>query len=249
MAESLTIKDFKNMSDAERKKVKKETLMSMILNVTEAPELTDLGEAIKGLTELVQGFRKESEENSNKIVVMKVELELVKNENRQLKKDLSLRINALEQRSRITNIKVIGLRKPSNLETDTGLTLDFLNNVMKANVTSEDLDALHEVPSRRKDQKRIVVVAFKFRSKRDEVLAHKSELRSYNEGLVDASTRIFVNEQLSPENKRLYAMAAKLKYELSFKFLWTKKGVIYMRKDENSKFFRISSEEDLSQVA
>jgi hypothetical protein len=248
VSNTISIKDFKKMTDSDRKKMKKDTIINMILSSTESPEVSDLSVAIKGLTELVKGFKNECEENSLKVIEMKVELEMVKNENRTIKKELSTRINNLEQRSRINNLEVIGLRKPSNLENETVLTLGFLNEIMKAKVDVSDVDALHEVPSKRTDKKRIVVVALKYRSKRDEILKCKSILRKYNESLEDQSTRVFVNEHLSPDNKKLFAMAAKLKHELGYKYLWTKQGIVFLRKDDDSRYIRISSEDELSQV-
>ena len=112
--------------------MKKETLHA-IAACTD-PALSDLATAIKGLTEMVDEYKKECQANSVKIVELKVELELIKNENREIKEDFASRINMLEQRSRINNLEVVGLDKPTELETDTKLTLDFLKEAMKANV-------------------------------------------------------------------------------------------------------------------
>ena len=248
MATLMTIKEFKELSDVEQKKVKKDVLMKILLASNEQAELNDLKEAILSLTEIIKDHKKQSEDNSLKIVELKVELELVKNECQQLKKDLSYRINNLEQRSGNKNIEIVGLRKPNEMETDKSLTMGFLKDVMKANVDVSDIDVLHEVPSRRKDLKRVVIVAFKHRDKRDEILKCKSAVRLYNESLPDQSLRIFVNEQLSPENRRINAMAAKKKRELNYKFLWTKNGASFMRKDGNSIVIKICDEEDLNKV-
>ena len=202
MATLMTIKEFKELSDVEQKKVKKDVLMKILLASNEQAELNDLKEAILSLTEIIKDHKKQSEDNSLKIVELKVELELVKNEC-QLLKDLLYRRNNLEQRSRNKNIEIVGLRKPNEMETDKSLTMGFLKDVMKANVDVSDIDVLHEVPSRRKDLKRVVIVAFKHRDKRDEILKCKSAVRLYNESLPDQSLRIFVNEQLSPENRRI----------------------------------------------
>ena len=179
---------------------------------------------------------------------LKVQLESDKNESRQTIKDLSSRLNNLEQRSREKNLEIVGMRVPNELETEISLTLSFLNNVMKANVNAADVEVAHVVPSRRQDNKRVIVVAFKFREKRNEVLKFKHELRSYNDSLQDQRTRIFVNEQLSPENRRLYAMAAKLRYDFNYKFLWTKKSTCFLRKDENSFCIKIVNEDDLVNI-
>ena len=304
-AAPMSIKKFKDLSETERKKINKDVLVNIILASEEPPEIADLKEAIKGLTEIIKDFKKESdtisatitdlmnevkdnqnrniqqindlrnetetsyfnikkeaviynenilelrketEENSKQIVELKVQIEIDKNENRETIKDFNSRLNNLEQRSREKNLDIVGLRVPNEVETEMSLAIGFLNNVMKANLNPLDVEVAHVVPSRRQDNKRVIVVAFKFREKRNEVLKLKHNLRSYNDALPDQRTRIFVNEQLSPENRKLYAMAAKKRYELNYKFLWTKKGVCFLRKDENSLCVKIANEDDLVNI-
>ena len=43
-------------------------------------------------------------------------------------------------------------------------------------------------------------------------------------------------------------MATKKKYELNFKFVWSKNGVIFMKKDESSSTYKINSDEDIHAV-
>ena len=241
--EQLTIQTFKSMSIADRKKVKKEALMNLILS-SELSDTSDLTTAIKGLTEMVAEYKKETQENSQKIIELKVEVELLKNENRQIKTDFASRLNNLEQRSRIKNLEIVGLKKPTALETDTSLTLGFLKDVMKAEIDISDVDVIHEVPTKRKDKKRVVVVALKHRCKRDEILKLRPNVREYNKGH-EQENRIFVNEQLSPENRKIFALCSKRRIELGFKFHWTKNGVSFLKKDVDSELFKVSCEEDL----
>ena len=62
---------------------------------------------------------------------------------------------------------------------------------------------------------------------RDIVLAKcKVALRERNKD-IDVAEKVYVNEHLSPENKRLFAMASKVKKDFDYKYLWTKKGTIF----------------------
>ena len=222
--------------------------MEMLMN-DDILQMADLTTAVKELTNLVENFRKMQENDSLNIVKMKTEIELLKDENRVLRKEFSSRINNLEQRTRINNIEIVGLRKPSLMETDTAITVNFLNEMVEADIKMDDLEALHEVPSKRKDGKRIVIAHFKSRAKRDSILsASKEKLRERNKGL-EASQKIYVNEHLSPGNKRLFALATKKKYELGYQFLWSKKGVIFLKKEPSSlTVHKITSEDDLEKV-
>ena len=208
MEESITLKTFRELSDIERKRFNRDQLISILLNA-EISEIADLSTAIKNLTEMVAGFKKQQEEDSIKIVALNVSVQQLKDENLKLRNDFSARINNLEQRSRINNVEIVGLRKPSLMETDATIALNFFNEVVGADVRQEEIEALHEVPSKRKDKKRILIVHFKSRARRDDILSScKSRLREYKKDL-DPANHIFVNEHLSPENKRLFAMATK----------------------------------------
>ena len=177
-------------------------------------------------------------------------MQQLKDENSKLRKDFSARINNLEQRTRINNVEIVGLEKPSLMVTDATVTLKFFNEKVGLNVCEDEIEALHEVPSKRKDKKRIVIVHFKSCARRDDILSTcKSHLREINKDL-DSASRIYVNEHLSPENKRLFAMATKKKYELDYKYIWSKNGVIFLKKNDSPTchFHRITSEEIVNEI-
>ena len=248
MTDVTSIEAFRNLSEQERNKFKKQQLIALILN-DENHGTADLVLAIKELTTLLDTYKKEQASNSAQIVAMKVELELIKDENVKLQKSVAARLNNLEQRTRINNLEIVGLKKPSLMETDTGKTLSFLNEEIAPDLSHEEIEALHEVPSRRKDGKRVIVIHFKSRSRRDDILKmSKEKLKDFNHQL-DPKERIYINEHLSPENKRLFAMAVKKKHELNFKFVWTKNGSIFMKKNESSVTHKIISDEDIDNVS
>ena len=120
----------------------------------------------------------------------------------------------------------MGLPKPTLMETDTSVTVGFLNDHVDVGLGHDEIEALHEVPSRRKDGKRLVIVHFKSRSRRDNILSVcKEKLRDHNKSVEEAK-RVYVNEHLSPENRKLFALATKKKYELQYKFVWSKNGTV-----------------------
>ena len=43
---------------------------------------------------------------------------------------------------------------------------------------------------------------------------------------------------LTPNNRKIFALAAAKKRELNYKFLWTKNGIIFLRKDESSRIIK-----------
>ena len=75
MAAPMSIKNFKDLSEAERKKINKDVLVNIILSSDEAPEIADLKEAIQGLTDIVKDFKYESDALSLSIADLKKEVE------------------------------------------------------------------------------------------------------------------------------------------------------------------------------
>ena len=61
-------------------------------------------------------------------------------------------------------------------------------------------------------------------------------------------TKLYINESLTPENKELFGKARKSGKEAGFKHIWTYKGGIRMKKDDDSQTFKIKSLEDLPQI-
>ena len=242
-----TLVGFKEISEQDRNKFKKDQLIQLILHV-ESPDIADLSVAIKGLTELLADFQKQQQEDSRTIVAMKVDIEVLRDENRKLRHEMSACLNNLEQRARINNVEIVGLRAPTLMETDTNVALNFLNETLEAGVVPEEIEALHPVPSKRQDKKRIFVIHFKFRARRDGILSlAKEKLKNYKKDL-PAAERVYVNEHLSPGNKRLFALATKKKHELNYKFVWSRGGVVFMRKNEGSLSIKITSDEDFDDV-
>ena len=135
------------------------------------------------------------------------------------------------------------------MQTDASMSLKLLNDIVGVETSQGDLEALHEVHSKRKDNKRIVVVHFKSRFLRDTVLESNAALREYNSDR-DIAQRVHLNEQLSPENKRLFAQTIKIKHELNFKFVWSKNGKIFFKQDESpsSQFYKITCQDDIDKI-
>ena len=67
MDETISLKAFRELSDIERKRLSRDQLINILLNA-EISEIADLSTAIKNLTEMVEGFKKQQEEDSIKIV-------------------------------------------------------------------------------------------------------------------------------------------------------------------------------------
>lgn len=152
-----------------------------------------------------------------------------------------------EQYLRVNNVEIARLGKSTVDKTDEDMEVSFFNEILKVEVKKAEIDICHVIPSKRRDNKNVLVCKFISRKSKLNVLSAKANLREYN---IDKTkeNNILLYEHLSPLNRVLYAKASKLKTDLDYKFLWTKNGFPFLRKDENARVFKITCLDDLELV-
>ena len=124
------------------------------------------------------------------------------------------------------------------------MTLDVLNNSLGLNLASIDIEACHVVPSKQKDGKRVTVCRFLSCKVKDSVFAAKKGKRD----IKYSGNNIYINEQLNPGSRKIFNMASAKKRELNWKFIWTKNGVVFLRKDEQSNIIKCTEESSLNSI-
>ena len=157
-------------------------------------------------------------------------------------------INEIEQYLRANNIELVGLPPPNAGETHETLIINACNALegLDVVVRPEDIDISHPLNSRRTDGKPVHVVRFVQRKTKFAILAAKKE--AANRLFKFRGSDVYINEHLSKPNRSLFAAAAEKKRTLNFKFLWTKNGVVNMRKDEQSEVITIAKERDFDKL-
>ena len=267
----------KNMSNRERKKLIADDLVQLIVNFEPANEMSKLNESIIALSETVNFLRNEMKDNtaqithlstlnenlsetinnmsaqikdnSTKIVQLSVKTAQLNDKTVQLN-DLCISLTAdaerVDQYLRVNNVEIVGLATSTKEISDEDNALNFFKEVLEVPISPDEIDICHEVPSKRRDRKNVVICKFISRKSKVSVLLAKSKLREYNERNEDST--ILLYEHLSPSNRELYIKAAKLKYDLKFKYFWTKNGFPFLRKAEGTTVFKIKSIEDLALV-
>ena len=162
---------------------------------------------------------------------------------------LNAQINEMDQYSRVNNLEIVGLLPPAEGESEAEMIVDALNTLegLQKQLTLDDVDIAHPIPTRRRDQKRVSIIRFTKRSSKIDVLEAKKNNRDFH--FRDDNNLLYINEHLSPHNRTIFARANEIKREKNFKFLWTKNGVTQMRKEENTEIFTINNLEDLNKIA
>lgn len=100
---------------------------------------------------------------------------------------------------------------------------------------------------------RLVVVRLARRAVRDQLLRAARVRRgatTEGTGLPGAPCRFYINERLTPANRRLFRQARELKQHHAWRFAWTRDGKIFVRQNsgQNMPRHRIRTELDLTRV-
>ncbi|XP_064486003.1 uncharacterized protein LOC135398533 [Ornithodoros turicata] len=151
-------------------------------------------------------------------------------------------LNDLEQYGRRNNLEIHGIPYAPNESL-----LDKLSEVAAVlNVPQPDtnsIEAIHRLPFT-PGKIPAVIVRFTNRSICERWLANRSKLRTHK----IHNQNIYVNENLTASNRKLFYDARMRAKDLHYKFVWHKYGAIYVRKDESAKPIRVSSTVDLNNL-
>ena len=256
----LTLENFvqklKAMSPRDRNKVSKEELISLIIQLPDesAPSIesfNNLSSRVDGLVNLISFTQSQVADNSATIRNLERSNESLINDNSRLIKevtDFSNGLNNIEQYLRVDNIEVVGLPQPDDIVTDEQMVIEIVNQMSTEEevicISSDDISICHEVPSRRHDKKRVVVCKFISRKCKLAIIKAKKNHRRLNY----RDSPISINDHLSQQNRHLFSTASTLKKEFNFKYLWTKNGNVYIRKDNTSDIIHVTGEDVLSKL-
>lgn len=151
-----------------------------------------------------------------------------------------------EQYSRRSNLEIQGVVRKEH-ESVTSI-LAKIGSAISEPINETDIEICHRVPTR-DAQKTNIVVQFRSRAKRDNVLTKAKNRRLTNNDLdLNSPAAVYVNEHLCPTLKRLLAMCVKKKYECNWKSVWTSNGKIFARQYDGATKVQISSERDVERV-
>lgn len=206
-------------------------------------------------------FLSDAVDKNNKIMNdISTEIKKIQTDNLQLKKEnvqlqstvssLEIRVRNLEQYSRRQNIEIDGIP-----ETQGEDVLNVLENVAKAievDLKREKVIAAHRIPSFNKKRTPPIIVRFSTYEERDVWIGGFKKMRPLTLNMVNpvfkSSAKVFINEHLSPENKLLLAKTKESARNKGYKYVWSRDGRIFVRKEDGVKCRRIDSVADIDKL-
>lgn len=163
--------------------------------------------------------------------------------------ELENKINDLDQYSRCKNIEIKGVEEKSN-ENLKAIVAKIAIKLGAGEVKENDIDIAHRINNRNKREPRDIIVQFKSRDSKEKILAKRREKVSSNDitnGIKD--NLIYLNEHLTLHNKTMFWEARNKCREVNYKFVWTKDGKIFVRKEEKERAFRIRNLDDIKKIS
>lgn len=192
-----------------------------------------LEDALKKIEDMTEAQKKMGEEN----IELKNKVKLLESS-----------IDDLEQYTRNKNVQIDGI-PPKQDENLRDIVMN-IGNKIQVDIKREDIDAIHRIPTRSTKTPEPIVVQFLTRQMRESVVQKAREVKVHTKdlGFNEESKQIYVNEHLTRKKKHILFEARRLKYEKNYKYLWTKSGKIFIRKEDRSPIINLNSIDDLHKI-
>lgn len=217
--------------------------MKMLLN----QELNSMREEIAGYRKSVEFMSEKYDDIIKEKKVIKEEVKALQSKNIEMStviKDMTNRINTLEQHARAQNVEIqcVPQTKNENLID----IIKQLGTTIKCETKEENILHCTRVMKANNNNERpkSIVVQFNTPRFRDTFLAsvitfNKSKpvgekLNTTHAGIKGAKSPIFVSEHLSVSNKALHAATRIKAKEKGYKYVWIRGGRIFVRKTDDS---------------
>ena len=166
-------------------------------------------------------------------------------------------IDEAQEYSYSYNVKIVGVPHLKSRETareTSELCLKIFQEI-GATLSIQDIDIAHRVPVRKANvnQPKPIICKFTRRLAREQVMAMKREIKKVDPsrvGLYSESNLSYagIYDHLTPRLQKLFTEVKKYKDDNDFRFCWTKNGLIYLRKTEDSNPIRIHQRSDLAKL-
>lgn len=156
------------------------------------------------------------------------------------------RINKLEQQMICKNIEIKNITNTQISPYDVVKTIGTSLNV---NINNEDIHKAYRI----KKQSNKIIVEFSTLGKKEEFMKkierHRLDSKTININEdPDSPNFIYINDELTFNNRQLLWLAKIKAKEANWKFVWVRNGSIFARKNENSPLFTINNTADIESI-
>ncbi|KAL4720002.1 hypothetical protein ACJJTC_002382 [Scirpophaga incertulas] len=157
-------------------------------------------------------------------------------------------LDKTEQWARLNNVEIKGV--PSKKNENLFSILERMTKATDFAFSKLQVNYIARVPTHNSKNKHIVVSFINRYVKEEFVSAARSKkyITLADLDLGDSSTRVFVNDHLTAENKKLLNTVKSVAKEKNFAYVWVKYSKIHVRKNDTSPVMVIAKESDLNRI-
>ncbi|CAH2099276.1 unnamed protein product [Euphydryas editha] len=161
-----------------------------------------------------------------------------------------LELNAMNQRDRLLNLELVGIPeiKSENLKE---LVVTIAKN-SGVNISQDEILEANRITPKTKlhGRPKNIVVKLKSRLLKDNIIsgARKNRLTTKAINISGDSKPIYINEHLSPVNKQILKKCREAAKAKQYRYVWTKNGRIFVRKNDTSPAIQITEESDIVRI-
>ncbi|XP_070392916.1 uncharacterized protein [Dermacentor albipictus] len=186
----------------------------------------------------LEANEKESKQANSEVSALKLKVQEQETEIQSLKTEM----NKQEQYSRRSNLEIHGLSAAPN-EDLRAVAANLAKKLTIKDFDSSDILAIHRLPSKKKDNSPVVLIKFASVSVKETWMACRHKLQNLCE--TDTDHKLYFNENLTAANRELFWLARKKGKEKKYKYVWTKDGNVFAKKEEGASLIRVNDVNDL----
>lgn len=148
-----------------------------------------------------------------------------------------------EQRSRLNNVEIKGVpfKKDENLFS----IMDAIGRKINYICPKTQINYISRVPIHNSSEK-LIIVSFLNRYIKEDFVAAARLVKDLSD--IQGGPRIYVNDHLSVDSKKLLTKTKLIAKERNYEFVWVKHGKIHVRKNNGCKSFIVRKEPDLNKI-
>ncbi|KAJ8728493.1 hypothetical protein PYW07_006189 [Mythimna separata] len=157
-------------------------------------------------------------------------------------------LSAHDQRSRLNNVEIKGV--PVKKDENLFCIIESIGRKVNYSCSKNHINYISRVPIFKSNEKLIIVSFLNRYVKEDFIAAARAvkDLSAADIGFQDTSQRVYINDHLSVEHKKLLSRVKVLAREKHYEYVWVKHGKIHLLKNNHSKVYIIKNELDLNKI-
>lgn len=176
---------------------------------------------------------------------LSAEVRALKDENKLLKTEL----DSLQQYTRVNDVIISGV--PEKNGENIVSVVQTIGEKLNFPTNESHIDACHRIKTNNVEKSIKIILKLTTRQFKNDLLAaarSRRGLKAEDFGYSGNKTGIYLNDHLTSTNNKIFYMARQFCKENNYKYCWTKDCKIFVRQNDSSRIYRVTSEAGISSL-